>query len=785
MRIIRGLVANFKRFRAAGILNIAGLAVAFAAFTVIVVQLSFQNGYDKFRPGADHIFRVETLYPISVEYCASGPMPVGSLLKTQCAGVKDYFVFNTEGKQIFALEDEGGEKRIFKEAMTRVTPSFTGMLGIEIREGDARQALTEPGKLMIPESMAQKWFGRETGVGRQVEVNQEMYTVAAVYRDMPANSVFKNGCYSRLEETDQWNQWGVQTFVQMAEANREIVQRQMNSVKVETLDQIFEALHKKELKEKEGKSYLRATPLTDIFYDNTAIYDPVDKGNRRSAAVMLGVGFLIILIAGINFLNFSMSLAPTRMKAINTQKVLGAAMVSLRIRLIGEAVLYTVVAFLLSVGLLWAFSSTSLAGLFSVSLSPVENVGGLAIAGGLAVMLGLLAGFYPAVYLTSFEPALVLKGSFVMTPKGIHLRNGLMVFQFVISIVLITCTLLMASQYRFMQNFSVGYDTENIGGLSIHGSMNREALVDAMMAVPGVTDYTFADYLPGQDMMGGSGTNLDGEAISFDVWHVYKNFLRFFHIPLQRGQDFSASDLAEWQMIVNETGMKRHSVLERYFEKNLPSATFNGGHLVGVAGDVHYLSLRKPVGTLAFVCDPQINYGYMFLKLAGGNVLEIRRKVEQAYKKLYPGDVFEFQFLDTTLQQSYESEKRLMQVISLMGGIAIVLALVGVYGLIIFNAQYKRKEIGVRKVNGATEGQIMLLLNRSFFRLLAVAFVVACPLAWYAMSRWLEGFSYKTAMQWWIFLLAGLITLAIALLTISWQSWKAATENPVNSLKSE
>lgn len=787
MRILRELITNFKRFKTAGILNVVGLAVAFAAFTVIVVQLSFQNGYDKFRPGADHIFRIETLYPISVEYCASGPFPVGSLLKTQCAGVRDYFVMTMEQRETFVLEDGEREKRTFKEVIVKATSSLADMLGIEVKEGDLRQALTEPGKLMIPESTARKWFGKETAIGRRIEINKERYTIAAVYVDMPANSIFKNYCYSRLEESDNWNQWGAQTFVRMAETDRDVAQRQIDEVQVETIDQIFEALHKKEQKEKEGKSYLRVTPLTDIFYDNTAIYDAVDKGDRRSATVMLGVGILIILIAGINFLNFSISLAPTRMKAINTQKVLGATVTALRMRLIGEAVAYTLVAFMLSVGLMWIFSFTSLANLFAVSLSPLENLKWIVAVAGVAVMLGLTAGIYPAFFLTSFEPALVLKGSFVMTPKGIRLRNGLMAFQFVISIVLITCTLLMASQYRFMQNFSLGYDTENIGELAIHEQegVSREALIDAMMAVPGVIDYTFADYVPGQDMMSGSGSELEGEAVSFDTWTVYKNFLRFFNIPLQKGQDFSDSELTEIQIIINENGMKRQPVLERYFEKNLPAGTLEGGHLIGVAGDVHYLSLRKPIGTLAIICAPQMNYSHMFLKLSGGNVSEIRKNIEQAYKQLFPGDVFEFQFLDATLQQSYEAEKRLMEVISLMGGIAIVLALVGVYGLIIFNAQYKRKEIGVRKVNGATEGQIMMLLNRSFFRLLTVSFVIACPLAWYAMNRWLEGFSYKTPIHWWIFLLAGLITLAIALLTISWQSWKAATENPVKALKTE
>ena len=481
-----------------------------------------------------------------------------------------------------------------------------------------------------------------------------------------------------------------------------------------------------------------------------------------------------------------MSLAPTRMKSINTQKVLGATAFVLRLKLVGEAVTYTVIAFLVSIVLLQLFALSGFANLFSMSLAPANHwdiIGGIGI---LSVFLGIFAGLYPAFYITSFEPAMVLRGSFVMTPKGIRLRNSLMTFQFIISIVLITCTLLMGAQYRYMQNYSLGFRTENIGWLKLDKDLktNQEALISEMTSVPGVMDYTFSDYVPGEDLMSSAGTEIDGEAVQLDKWYVYKNFMNFFGINLIRGDHFSQSDLAEEQIILNETAVKKQPVLERYFGRNLPDMIFEG-RFIGVAHDVHYMSLRKAVGPLAIICRDSLRYDYMFLKVAGGNLPVTMDKIKAVYERLSPSGMFEFEFLDQSLQQSYEGEKRLMQVISLMGGIAIVLALVGVYGLVIFNAQYKRKEIGVRKVNGATESQIMLLLNRNFFRLLLLSFSIACPVAWYIMSRWLEGFSYKTPLHWWIFLLAGVITLLIALFTVSWQSWKAATENPVKALKSE
>lgn len=788
MKRIREFIANFKKFKTAGVLNIIGLSVAFAAFAVILIQLVFQEGYDRFRPKADRIYRVELLFPMNLQYSAFGPEPVGGLLKDQSPLVEDYFVIRNAQRETLLLKKENGTTDKYRESVCPATASFSDMLGIETLEGDARQALTEPDMLLIPQSTARKWFGNQSALGKQVNTgDQKTYTVAAVYRDMPKNSIFKNDCYTRQEETESWGDWSGQIYVLASKPDREALQQQVNALKIEVLDQIFEGLHKKGEMEKEGKSYLRVSPLTDIFYDNTVIYDTMDKGNRKSVAVLFAVGILIILIAGINFLNFSMSLAPTRMKSINTQKVLGATARELRVHLVGEAIAYTVLAFLLSIGLLQLFSMTGLAALFPMSLAPLGHIkllGGIAL---LSVVLGIVAGLYPAFYVTSFEPALVLKGSFVMTPKGIRLRNGLMAFQFVISIVLIICTLLMGSQYRYMQNYSLGYQTENIGWMQLGNSLanSREALVSEIAGIPGVVDYTFSDYVPGEDLISGSGTEIDGEAVQFDRWMVYKNFLDFFGIPLVKGDGFSKSDLSEPQLIINETALKKQPVIENYFGRTIPNGGLMNGRLIGVTHDIHYLSLRKPIAPLAFICSTDAPFNYMFLKLAGGNLPATVEKIRQVYEKLAPEGIFTFQFLDESLQQSYEGEKRLMQVLSLMGGIAIVLALVGVYGLIIFNAQYKRKEIGIRKVNGATESQIMLLLNRVFFRLLTLSFVIACPLAWYAVSRWLESFTYRTPMHWWIFLLAGLITLAITLLTISWQSWKAATENPVKSLKSE
>ncbi|MDE5639722.1 MAG: FtsX-like permease family protein [Odoribacter sp.] len=788
MRAWHELVMNFRRFRTAGILNVFGLSVAFAAFAVIVMQLTFQYGYDRFHKNADRIFRTETLFPVSLQYSAFGPQPVGALLKGQCPLVEDYFLMGSGGEPVFVLKHGDGTSDKFKEQSMKASGSFVDILGVEIVEGDGRQALTEPNMLLIPQSTARKWFGKESAVKKQVYSGDMTvsYTVAAVYKDMPGNSVFKNVCYTRLpEREEEWGDWDVQIYLLAASRDRQVLQQQVNGAKIEAMEQIFEGLHKKEQMEKEGKFYLRVSPLTGIYYDHTTVFDTFEKGTKRGAAVMLAIGILIILIAEINFVNFSISLAPTRMKAVNTQKVLGASAGRLRMRLVGEAVAYSLIAFGLALGWLHLFGLSGFASLFPMPLAPAGHAGLLAAVGGGAVLMGIFAGLYPAWYVTSFEPALVLKGSFIMSPKGIRLRNGLMAFQFITSIVLIICTLLIGMQYRYMQHYSLGYDTENIGFFELDRNLagSQSALISEMTAIPGVTDYTFANHILGTDQIYGMGLDVEGEALQLNRWNVYKNFLDFIGVSIVKGENFSESDQSA-QLILNETAIRKHPILEHSFGTTIATSP-KLGRFVGVIKDIHYMSLRVPLAPLAITCEGDDGYNYMFLKLAGGDLPATVEKIRQVYERLNPDGMFEFEFLDRSLQRNYEGERKLMQVVFLMGGIAIVLALVGVYGLVVFNAQYKRKEIGIRKVNGATERQIMVLLNRNFFRMLIVSFAVACPIAWYVIHRWLEGFSYKTPVHWWIFLLGGLFTLVIALLTVSWQSWKAASVNPVEVLKNE
>lgn len=791
MEILKELLLNFRTFRSASWLNIVGLAVAFTAFMIIVIQVEFERGYDKSYKNTDHIFRIETLYPVALQYCAVSPLPVAELIKQQCPEVDDFFVYKQLGKLAASVEDQAKSVHKFWMDGAQAGVGIIDALGLKILDGDGKKALTSPGMVMLSESLARKWFGSIAVTGKQVKMegyDKQEYTVGAVYEDLPRNSIFENNCFFPIFNISNWQEgWGAQIFVLAKNSDALRLQESVNRAKFEPLEQIFVGLNKEEQRKKEAKSYLRVSPLAGVYYDTSVVYDTVDKGSEKNTLIMLGIGLLVILIALINFINFSLALAPSRMRVVNIRKVLGAGNQELRIQFIIEAVVYVGMAFLVSVGLLQLFAQTALSGFFTVSLDVKEQLPLIAYMGGGAVIAGIIAGYYPALYVTSNQPAMVLRANFATLPNGIWVRKILTVFQFIISISLIACALLMGEQNRFVRNYSPGFTTDNIGYITLDGSFveNSQAILAEILKLPGVTDFTLSEIIPGADMISAQGVMIEDELIQLNFWSVDHNFTRFFDIHLVQGDTFSRANRNNIQILLNETAVKQFPKLKNYLGRTIPNLS-NGNIFVGIANDINYLSLRKPIEPLAMIYNPtSMNARVMFVKLSPEGHAQAIGRIREVFERLAPGTIFEFRFLDQYMQENYEYEQKQAGIVSSLGGLAIILALVGVYGMVVFNAQCRKREIAIRKVNGATGYGMMFLLNKDFLRLLLIAFLIACPLAWYTIVQWLEGFAYRTEVRWWMFLLAGVLTLLIVLITVSWQTWRAACANPVESLKSE
>ena len=791
MELFRNLFRYFKSLRFASILNISGLAVALAVFLMIVVQLHFEWGYDRFHPKSDRIFRVEALFPTSLQYSASTPLPLGEILKMQLTGVEDYFILNNWGKMVARVKDGEEWSEKFPVDCMLTSASMVEMLDMRILEGDAKEALSVTGSFVIPESLARKWFQGQA-VGKQIRIGggeEYVFTIGAVYQDFPSNSVFANVCYTNRPVSDFWGQWDGQLFVLSETSDIDRLQRGIDALEVEPLKMIYESLQKEEQRRREGKSYLKVVPLTDIYYDDQVIYDTLPKGNQKQAFLMLGVGILVIFIALVNFVNFTLSLAPARMRSVNTRKVLGASTEQLRRHFIVEALVYVGVAYVLAMMLIQIAIGCGGEQWSTTSLGLADNWKLYIFAGIGVLIVGGLAGYYPACYVTSFVPALALKGNFVHTPRGVAFRKGLSVFQFTVSVVLIACAILMIRQNRYIGKYALGYETENIGWVKLDQGFarNTNAIINEVRQLPGVVDITFSDFVPGGEMIGGRGIIVEGIPMQFDIWNVHYNFLQFFGVPLLEGDTISVYNQNQSQILLNEGALKKFPVLQRYLGKSCDDIFTWGGNplFIGVTGDIHYLSLHQPIGVLAMIYKPDTPMNTLFFKLAPGDQPAVVRQIEGIFDRLAPESLFEFHFLDDTLQQSYEYDHRVTSLVSFLGGLAIFLALVGIYGMVVFQTEYRRKEIAVRKVNGATVSEILFLLNKGMLYQGLAGFIIACPLAYYIMEMWLRNFSYHTDIRIWIFVSAGMIVLSVLLLTVAYQSMKAANANPVRELIKE
>lgn len=479
-------------------------------------------------------------------------------------------------------------------------------------------------------------------------------------------------------------------------------------------------------------------------------------------------------------------MAPSRVKTVNIHKILGINGSFLKFSIQMEGVFFAFVAFLLALFYVYVFSTLTFSSYFSANLSLLQNAGLLVIIGVVLLVFINIISIYPAGYLTSFKEAMALKGSFALSPGGVKLRNVLVVIQFMAAIFLICVAVFIKIQHDYMQSYNWGIEKENIIYVPLSGlNTNFKTFGEEAIKNPLVSDYTASRFVPG-DVQMGWGREFEGVYINIKAWPVLPNFLEFFGAKITAGEGFveSSSDSTKIdQVILNEKFLEKYGFNYDIVGKDF--STFRNGVIRGIAGNVNFESVRNPIEPMAFVYfydNRQIEH--IFFKISGENPGAAIEGIKQTWSQ-FSKDEFTFKFLDEDIDKLYTNEANMAKLISLFGLITIVIAIMGIYGLIIFNTRYKTREIAVRKVNGATEMEIVYMLNRNLLLLLLISFVVAIPLAYYTIGKWVDNFAYKASIPWWLFPSAGLLILAISIITISWQSWKAAIANPVDSLKSE
>jgi len=763
-----------RRFKLAAILNILGLSVAFTAFMVIMIQLDYDWSFDKFHKESEKIFRLEFTQqnetwatvsrPLAERFFESSPHIVsGAISDPPSVGERFFYV------------DNNGSRDYYKEKSIRVSPEFADVFTFDFVEG-TKDALNTPRNIIIPLSLSRKLFGNKLAVGQQLVFDLEKSeTVGAVYRDFPANSVIDNYIYipnPRQREADrrEWRDFGFIAYIRVNDA--------LNAYSlVDNFKRDFD------IKAVLGESFdwnevginMRLTALPDIHFLTDVQYDEAPKASKQMLLILLLIAVVIVVIAAINFTNFSTALSPMRINSINTQKVLGAMQYTLRLSLVFEAIFISFLAYFISFGFFVLFKQMPLATLVDGDLSLTAHPLIAGCTAMVALLTGFLAGFYPARYITTFAPALVLNGNFGLSQKGKRMRDALICVQFTVSFALIIGASFMYLQNHFMQNSPLGYNKDTLITVDIERiEGNRDAFTEQIKMYSGIEDVTYAEYLFNGFIKW--GRKYKGEDIMYQVIPVHYTFLNVMGIEVTQGRGFRQDDmnLQRGAYVFNEKARNQYNL-------ELNTTIDNHGEIVGFMSDVKIAPFSMAVEPMAFYVfgrGSQPTIACIQLK-KGTNVGAAISYIRTTLSEFEAGYPFDVRLFDQILQRVYKKERSLSTLFSLFSLIAIFISIVGVFGLVMFDSECRRKEIGIRKIYGSSVIDILIMFNKAYFRILLICYVVASPLAWYAVYRWLQNFAYKTPMYWWVYLLAFMVIGIITTSTVTFQNWRVANDNPI------
>lgn len=713
--IIRNFISVLRRFKMATILNILGLSVAFAAFMVIMMQVDYDKNFDTFHKNTDNIYRVELQWDKeSTQAVLSRPM--ANVFMNFSPHIVAGAVTSPFYNETFYSVDKGVEKSTYMEPTMIVDPSFTDVFDFDILDGSV-DALKEPGKVLVPESLARKIFGEESAVGKQITAKESKgllvgffttpegnYTIGGIYKDLPLNSIIRNTIFLKMDEKADLHNWGNSSYnfyvrLDHPESAKDLVSDFLVYYKKNELG--------KNMSWYSGEPNFRLTRLPDVHYATDVTFDMTPKSSRQTVLVLIAISLVILIIAGINFTNFSTALTPMRVKSINTQKVLGSSDGVLRFSLLMEAVCISTVAYLLALWMVHMAGNSTIAKLVDADMSLFAHPLLLSATALIALLTGLLAGLYPSYYMTSFSPALVLKGSFGLSPAGRRLRNVLICIQFIVSFTLIIGSMFMSLQNRFMQNSPLGYDKDQIIVTNLTAPVLKSS--DAFRS----SLKTYGEFmLSSQDQYMEWGRELKGENIQFQCMPIDPSFLKVMNIPVTEGRDFREEDAltAEGAYIFNERARNLYDISL--------GDKIDGANIVGFIPDIKFASFRTEVTPMAFYVRGK-GYGggadYAYIKVKGdSNLQAAMAHVKSVLNEIHPDYPFNVKFFDQVLNTLYEKEENLSSLITLFSLIAVFISMVGVFGLVVFDSQYRKKEIGIRKIMGSTTSEILIMFNKTY-----------------------------------------------------------------------
>ena len=766
-----------KAFRKTGVstlINILGMSVAFAAAMILMVQVRWDTTYDANFEGYEQVFRLENNWMDKGLYSTFFSRPLIEITRSASPNIEAVGTFGWMAQEVTLKKD--GEETVLSVPSARVDSSMFSVFPFEWVEGSARE-FTAGETAVVSEEYAKTFFGDESAIGKNFKAgNGVEVRVIGVFKDLPKNYSMHYGVLVNLGDDclDTPSEWSFAAFLKMRDPSRakETEALMVNNAILEQYGDDYDADDADEI-----RKGFRIVNLHDAHFERD-VRANIASANKAITITLAAIAILLILIAIINFINFAFAEIPFRIKSINTRKVLGEGRGSLIRRQLLHAGLIALIAFAIACLIMHVVAGTSWASYVSDSLALKDNLGILAL------MLDS----------TSQPAALVLKGSYGTSVKGRSLRNLLVGLQFILSFLFILMALFVGVQTRFMIGRDMGFDEARVlqTWCGYPAGNQKDALKSHLLQNPSIEAVTFADgQIVSDQKMGWSRTGDDGNQVFMEVLPVDVNFAEFFGLQIVEGRDFRESDNQNeaGSIIPNETFMQ---MFPQFHVGSLMGGHVDDCELIGVVKDFNFKSLQHAMGPLVLYNwgkEGWRSFGQMYVRtVPGADFKEVSDYIKEAICKFDPRrepHMITVSHLDEGIENMYQSEQSLGKLITIASFVALLIAIIGIIGLVFFETQFIRKEIAVRRVNGATVGSILMMINKKYLIMAGASFVIAAPVAYWLMTAWRKGFAYQAPVPVWIFIVALLAVAAITLAVVTLQSWRAANANPVESLKNE
>jgi putative ABC transport system permease protein len=781
---------NLWRHKAYSAINIGGLAVGMTAGFLLLMYIGYEMSYESFHSNKDRLYRVVTdIKTPSDKY--ETPVVDWNILNE----ITTEFPEIENNTRLFDTEfDVSLDNNNYHEnRVLGVDESFFTIFDYELLQGNPVEALKTPFSLVLSETNAKKYFGNENALGKTLKIMDEnrIATVTGVMKDNPENTQIKSdllismSTYTEVLRPDvkeSWANFENRGFIVLNEnANPKALEAK--------IDAYNKRVHGEIMKEVELELIYFLEPIEDIYLYSERGSSP-QIGN---VYVFLIVAIFILLIASINFINLTTARSVERAKEVGIRKVIGAKKGQLSIQFLSESIVICLVAFILAIAFTWlalpyfnTLAGKDIAG--SIWDKPIYPLGLL----GIALLIAFVAGSYPALVLSSFKPIQVLKGKFSSSSKGANLRKGLVISQFTISVIMIVSTIIVYNQIDYMRSQDLGFDMNQVVMIETDGSTKQRILIDELSNIPNILSISTAATIPG----GGDNSsalskivNKQGneQTLTIERYVIDDIYIEQFDLNILAGRNFS-KDLASdslTSMIINEKalGLLGYSDPDEIIGKGFDQWE-RRGKIIGVVKDFHMSSLKDEISPLSMVYNGAGN-SLINIKMVGTDVSSTMSIIENSFKRAYPNKTFDYSFVNELFNEQYRAEKQFGILFLNFALLAIFISCLGLLGLASYSTLQRKREIGIRKVLGASAMGIVNLLSKDFLKLVIISIVIATPISWFVMNKWLQDFAYRMDISWWIFAISGALAIGIAFLTVSFQAIKAAIANPVKSLKTE